>query len=88
MTGSNMRLPVRVAVFLSLQRLFAMSDDRSSQLIILFLVFVVLLNYPVIQIFDRRELWFGIPALYFYFFFTWLVLIVVVGLVVRKKRKS
>jgi hypothetical protein len=63
-----------------------MADDRSSQLIILVLVFVVLLNYPVLQIFDRKELWFGMPALYFYFFFVWLTLIVVVGLVVRKKK--
>ena len=65
-----------------------MSDDRSSNLIILFLIFVVLINYPVLQIFDRQELWFGMPALYFYFFFIWLALIVVVGLIVRKKRKS
>lgn len=64
-----------------------MADDRSSQLIILFLVFVVLLNSPILQIFDRKELWFGMPALYFYLFFIWLVLIVVVGLIVRKKRK-
>jgi len=64
-----------------------MADDRSSQLIILFLVFVVLLNAPILQIFDRKELWFGMPALYFYLFFIWLVLIVVVGLIVRKKRK-
>ena len=65
-----------------------MSDDRGSQLIILVLVFVVLLNYPVLQIFDREELWLGMPVLYFYLFFIWLMLIVVVGLVVRKKRKS
>ena len=63
-----------------------MAEDRSSQLIILVLVFVVLLNHPVLQIFDRKELWFGMPALYFYFFFVWLTLIVVVGLVVRKKK--
>ncbi|HOY07569.1 MAG TPA: hypothetical protein PLO67_19305 [Saprospiraceae bacterium] len=65
-----------------------MSDDRSSNLIILFLIFVALINYPFLQIFDRQELWFGMPALYFYFFFIWLALIVVVGLIVRKKRKS
>ena len=71
-----------------IQYLFIMSDDRSSHLVILFLIFVALINYPVLQIFDRQELWLGMPALYFYFFFIWLALIVVVGLIVRKKRKS
>ena len=83
-----MRLPLQAAVFSFYSIYGIMSDDRSSNLIILFLIFVVLINYPVLQIFDRQELWFGMPALYFYFFFIWLALIVVVGLIVRKKRKS
>lgn len=64
-----------------------MSDDRRSKLIITFLAFVVLINYPILRIFDRPVLYFGIPLLYFYFFFIWLILIVVVGLIVRKKGK-
>jgi hypothetical protein len=60
-----------------------MTQDRSSRLIIVFVAFVVLLNYPVLSIFDRPVS----PALYFYLFFIWLLLIVVVGLVVRNKKQ-
>ncbi len=64
-----------------------MADDRRSKLLIVFVVFLVLLNFPVLSIFDRPVSPSGGPALYFYLFFIWLSLIVVVGLVVRKKKQ-
>ncbi|MEI6412287.1 MAG: hypothetical protein WCR52_23050, partial [Bacteroidota bacterium] len=64
-----------------------MADDRSSQLIIVFIVFFLLLNYPLLSIVDRSDLWFGMPVQFFYMFFIWLALIVVVGLVVRNRKK-
>jgi predicted tellurium resistance membrane protein TerC len=63
-----------------------MADDRRSKLLIVFGLFVLLFNFPVLAIVDRAELWFGLPALYFYLFFVWSVLIVTVGLIVRKRK--
>ena len=63
-----------------------MADDRRGKLLITFGLFVLLFNFPVLAIVDKAELWFGLPALYFYLFFVWSVLIVTVGLVVRKRK--
>ena len=68
-------------------KMYKMADDRNSRLIIIFVGMFLLLNYPVLQIFDKKELWFGLPALYFYLFFLWLVVIIAVGLVVKNKQK-
>jgi hypothetical protein len=65
-----------------------MADDRNSKLIIVFIVVFLLLNYPIIGIFDKRELWMGFPVLYFYLFFLWLLTIVAVGLIVKNKQKN
>lgn len=63
-----------------------MSNDRESRLILVFLLFAVLLSYPVLGIFDQPRLCMGLPLQYFYLFFIWLALIVVVALVVRKRK--
>jgi hypothetical protein len=64
-----------------------MASDRNSRLIIVFIVFLVLLNYPMLGIFDQPATAAGTPLLYFYLFFIWLLLIVVVGLIVRNKKQ-
>jgi hypothetical protein len=64
-----------------------MADDRSSRLLIVFVIFFLLMNYPILGIFDKSELKFGLPVLYFYLFFIWLALIVVVALIVRNRKK-
>lgn len=63
-----------------------MADDRHAKLLITFGLFLFLLNFPMLAIVDRAELWFGVPALYFYFFFVWALLIVVIASIVRKKK--
>jgi hypothetical protein len=63
-----------------------MSNDRNSRLLLIFVSFVLLLNYPLISLVDQSDTWLGMPVLYFYIFFIWLLLIVVVGLVVRKRK--
>lgn len=40
------------------------------------LVFLVLLNYPILNAANKPELIWGIPALALYFFFAWALLIV------------
>jgi hypothetical protein len=53
-----------------------MADERSSKLLITFVAFLVLLNYPILGIVDKPLLCLGLPLLYFYLFFVWLTLIV------------
>lgn len=65
-----------------------MADERSSKLLITFAAFLVLLNYPILNIVDRSHLFGGFPVLYFYLFFVWLLLIVTVGWIVARKHKK
>ncbi len=37
------------------------------------------LNYPLLSLFSKPVLWFGIPALYLYLFVVWALFIVVVA---------
>lgn len=64
----------------------SVSNDRHAKLLITFGVFLFLLNFPMLDIVDRAELWFGVPALYFYFFFIWALLIVLIARIMRKKK--
>lgn len=65
----------------------AMSDERSSKLLIVFAVFLALFNYPLLEIVDKRQLWFGFPALYFYMFLVWAIMIYVIARIVRRQNK-
>ncbi|MDX9786452.1 MAG: hypothetical protein RBT11_06740 [Desulfobacterales bacterium] len=56
-------------------------DHNHDRLISLFLLAVVLFNYPVLSLFSRPVMVFGFPLLYFYIFFIWAVLILLVGLI-------
>lgn len=62
------------------------ANDRHAKLLITFGLFLLLLNFPMLGIVDKAELWFGVPALYFYFFFIWALLIVLIVRIMRKKK--
>ena len=65
-----------------------MSDDSATKLMLAFAAFFLLLNFPLLAIFDRQTLLWGVPSLYFYLFFVWLGLIVVVFWIVHNRRKD
>ena len=65
-----------------------MSDERSSKLLITFVVFLLLFNYPLLSIVDQNALWWGFPTLYFYLFLVWAVMILVISQIVRQKKKK
>jgi len=65
-----------------------MADERSSKLLITFVAFLLLLNYPILSIVDQKQLFLGLPLLYFYLFFVWLLLIFAIGLIVSQKNKK
>lgn len=63
-----------------------MADDKKSRLIILFILGLLLLNYPLLGIMDQKTLVWGFPKLYLYLFGVWLTLILMVRFVVRQKK--
>ena len=52
----------------------------------LFLLGVLVLNYPLLHLFGAASLWLGIPVLYLYLFICWLVLIVLIALLMEGRR--
>lgn len=59
--------------------------SRREQLIILFIVGVLILHYPLLALFNKVWLPFGIPLLYLYLFLAWLLLIVLLAIIMAKK---
>jgi hypothetical protein len=60
-----------------------MRQQSREYIVILFIVGVLALNYPVLELFDRPWMPFGIPVLYLYLYLTWLVLIILLIAVVE-----
>ncbi len=46
------------------------------------------LNYPLLSLFSKPVLWFGIPALYLYLFVFWALFIAVVALVTGMQQSA
>ncbi len=65
-----------------------MADERSSKLLITFVVFLVLFNYPLLSIVDQKTLILGFPSLYFYMFLVWALMIFVIARIVRQRKKK
>ena len=61
-----------------------MSDGAGERLTLLFVVGALLINFPVLAIFNRDLTVGGIPTLYLYLFGVWAVGIVAVFLLVRR----
>jgi hypothetical protein len=58
-------------------------NKKSKRMVGVFLLGCVLLNYPVLSLFNRTVLFFGIPVLYAYMFSVWACLIFLIFLVTR-----
>ena len=59
---------------------------KVQRLVAVFLLGLLLLNYPLLPLFNGRGTLFGIPALYAYLFITWGVLIALLVSVVERRR--
>jgi hypothetical protein len=64
-----------------------MPQRRRNTLVVVFILFVILFNYPIMRIVDRQELIAGVPILYFYLFFVWFLLIAAVAFIVLRHNK-
>lgn len=51
---------------------------RRSRMVALFILGVVLFNYPVLSLFNRKLLILGIPILYLFMFSVWVLFIVLI----------
>lgn len=58
---------------------------KKERLISLFIIGLLLFNYPLLSLFSRSLLIFGIPLLYLYLFSVWLIFIVLVAWVLESK---
>jgi len=58
---------------------------RKRRLVGVFLLGILLFNFPVLSLFNLSRLVFGIPLLYLYTFFAWAVIIGLIALVTTVK---
>ena len=58
----------------------------SRRLFGIFILGFILLNYPILSIFNTEAFLFGIPILYLYLFSVWMLLIIMVVFVTRVTR--
>ena len=58
-----------------------------QRLIVLFLLGCLLLNYPLLYLFNADERVLGIPLVYVYVFAAWALLIALTALVVERERE-
>ncbi len=63
------------------------SPIKLQRLVAVFLLGMLMLNYPLLPLFNERGTLFGVPALYAYIFIAWGVLIALMGAVVERSRR-
>ena len=61
---------------------------QTERLIGILAIGLVVLNYPLLSLFSKVKLLFGIPVLYFYIFAVWAVFILSVALVLEGSSSS
>jgi len=57
---------------------------QNERLVVMLVLGVIALNYPLLSLFSKVQLLFGIPILYLYIFTVWLVFIVCIALILEK----
>lgn len=59
---------------------------KIQRLLVLFAFGCLALNYPLLALFSKNEMWSGIPALYFYLFVFWIFFILLIAIVTERKK--
>ena len=62
--------------------------QRAERLVAVALVGLLAVNYPLLDLFNRAVLLFGVPLLYVYLFLAWGLLIGAVAVVLERKAAS
>ncbi len=66
----------------------SVTKRQNERLTGLLLIGLIVINYPLLALFSKTVLWFGIPALYLYLFVFWAVFIGLAAAVMEKREKS
>ena len=61
---------------------------QNERLIVLLVIGVIGLNYPLLSLFSKIKLLFGIPVLYLYLFVLWVVFIICLALILERPTAS
>ncbi len=61
---------------------------KNAKLTGLFLLGCVLFNYPILSLFNREILVFGVPLIYLYLFLVWIVFVMLIACATRIKASS
>ena len=59
---------------------------KIQRLLVLFVFGILALNYPLLALFNKTVLWFGIPLLYLYLFVFWILFIVCIAFITERKK--
>jgi hypothetical protein len=59
---------------------------KIQRLLVLFAFGCIALNYPLLALFSKTALWYGIPVLYLYLFVLWLLFIIFIAIVTERKK--
>ena len=59
---------------------------KIQRLLVLFALGCLVFNYPLLALFSKTALWYGIPVLYLYLFILWLLFIVCIAVVTERKK--
>lgn len=59
---------------------------KIQRLLVLFSFGCIALNYPLLTLFSKTLLWFGIPVLYLYLFVLWAFFIIFIAIVTERKK--
>jgi hypothetical protein len=61
---------------------------QKDRLVVLFLLGILALNYPLLDLFDKPKSWHGIPVLYLYIFIFWLLFICLLAFTLSNRARS
>ena len=64
------------------------SKRQNERLIVIMIIGVIALNYPLLSLFSKNKLIFGIPVLYLYLFIVWFIFIGCVAVIQEKNNAS
>lgn len=62
-----------------------MDKDKGYRLLSIFLLALLLFNFPLIRLFSGRNLLYGFPSLYLYIFGAWLLVILLTIRIVESR---
>jgi hypothetical protein len=59
---------------------------KIQRLLVLFAFGCLALNYPLLALFSKITMWYGIPVLYLYLFAFWVLFILFIAIVTERKK--